>query len=412
MAKDLSFAEKSAAGDKQAGFDYQFYIFIIEACQIKKGQTLSYEENDDVYINDGKSGHHIQVKHTVQTSASGDKINLTSKDDDLWKTIYTWINIINDKKCGRNDLKAQLEYINNSEFILYSNKSSNENVFITSIAEYKQGLILFPNFIQKLKALIGDKEQEEYSEVDKYIELFISLPESWIEIFIKKINFTLDQVNIINQVLSTLSERLFIQNDNQTKAVFDCIFSNLKTKVYLDIAKGGIKGVTYDFEELKSIFGACLYPNVNKVIIRRNIKFDLPEKLEEQNFIKHLINIGDIRSSDRDLIIEYTKFKLLMACNLKIWEQENEILPTMKEDFILDCIRKWRNAHIKSHRDINEEIGDQKLKTAAMNCLDEIRGVELKINEVELDTDLSNGQFYCLNDDELIGWTYEWKSRY
>jgi NADPH-dependent 7-cyano-7-deazaguanine reductase QueF-like protein len=124
VAKERSHTEKTGAGDKSIGFDYQYYYFLHRILNLGVGQSAGLEIKDDVHTElDADFNILYQVKHTVQTDASGVPVALTELDADLWKTLYNWSQVISDKVEGREQVAAQLEFVSKSEFHLVSNKS-------------------------------------------------------------------------------------------------------------------------------------------------------------------------------------------------------------------------------------------------------------------------------------------------
>ena len=109
---------------------------------LEEGEKIGLEVKDDVHLelNDGKQIL-LQLKHSIQNNSAGEIINLTERDTDLWKTIYNWINIINDVADGRSKREDQLRFIDNTNFILVSNKSSNlNNTFLINVENFKKAL--------------------------------------------------------------------------------------------------------------------------------------------------------------------------------------------------------------------------------------------------------------------------------
>ena len=136
--------DKYIAGDKVVGFDYQFYYFMYLALNLKHGEKIGFEVKDDVHI-DMSNGTTIlyQAKHTILTKSDGTPKNLTSLDNDLWKTISNWIDMI----------KSNKSILDNHEFCLVTNKSEENNEFIESLAVFKNDLEInnVINFIKQLK---------------------------------------------------------------------------------------------------------------------------------------------------------------------------------------------------------------------------------------------------------------------
>lgn len=412
MSKPIPYTDSLAAADKQAGFDYQFYIFLLKCFELQNGQSIGYEQLDDVHIDfEGKTTY-IQVKHTIGFSAVGERPNLTQKDIDLWKTLANWVNIINDPSSGRGSESEQLAHVKKSEFILISNKSfSKTNSVVKLFNDYKNSIKTITQLRDELKMLIIESDPQKYSEVDKYIKVFTSQSDNWLDVFVKSVEFTLEIDDIIYEVKAKMKERFMIHSDDQAEDVFNCLFTNFKSDIYDHVAKGN-RSIVFDYDRVKGMTSACLY-KINKPIVRSYETLELPENLEDQIFIKQLIDIGDIQVGDLETIINYTRFKVLMAQNMKDWEQNHELLPTSKSAFIDNCILKWKAVHTKHHRNpFNDTLTEEILKKAALDVIDEIRIIVLTVSDVSLDSMLSHGQFYALSDELKIGWSHDWKTRY
>lgn len=88
MVKKKTIQEQTAAESKSIGFDYQYYYFLFLMLQLESDQAVGYEAKDDVHIDkpDGKQIF-FQLKHSIETKSDGTIVNLTEKDEDIWKTI-------------------------------------------------------------------------------------------------------------------------------------------------------------------------------------------------------------------------------------------------------------------------------------------------------------------------------------
>ncbi len=138
--------------------------------------------------------------------------------------------------------------------------------------------------------------------------------------------------------------------------------------------------------------------------------------MEEQIFIKQLIDIGDIKGNDYEEISEYTGYKILTENNMKLWIQNGELTHDQRKNFDRNSILRWKNCFKVAHDDDEyEETNDELVKMnnkAARKCLNKVREIELSIDNELLDIDLSNGEFYCLSDVPQIGWAIGWKGKY
>ena len=136
MTTGQTIAQKTSAADKSIGFDYQYYYFLEKLLNLKTGQSVGLEVFDDVHVTVSASLQLLfQLKHTTSIAADGKPVNLTSLDDDLWKTMSNWSKVIKDVNDGRTQKDHQLDFIKKTEFHLVTNKSwSASNKFLSNIS--------------------------------------------------------------------------------------------------------------------------------------------------------------------------------------------------------------------------------------------------------------------------------------
>ena len=123
--------ERTSAAKTELEFENQFYYFLNQLLQMKKGESISWEVEDDV-CRKMKNGTEIffQIKHTIQKNIDGTPVNLTNLDADLWKTLDLWVNII--KKSNAPNV-----FLKNKKFVLGSNKSIKENSLYSEIEKIR-----------------------------------------------------------------------------------------------------------------------------------------------------------------------------------------------------------------------------------------------------------------------------------
>ena len=78
------------ADDKLIGFEYQFFYFLLSLLRMKEGDTVGFEVEEDVHIENDKKILLCQLKHSIQRNAKKEIKNLTTADNDLWKTLSLW----------------------------------------------------------------------------------------------------------------------------------------------------------------------------------------------------------------------------------------------------------------------------------------------------------------------------------
>ncbi|RKD94086.1 dsDNA nuclease domain-containing protein [Marinifilum flexuosum] len=394
----------SSAAKTIIGFDYQYYYFLYLLLNLKQGEKIGYEVKDDIHLDkhDGKKIL-LQLKHTLDSEK-----NLTEKDSDLWKTLYNWLSDI--KKIETRD--ERIQEIKSTSYVLVTNKKfSSQNELLVKLGKLQISEIDYSEFEQYVKSLNSSND-----DIKKYMEFLQSLPKYLLINFFNQISFSFSVDEIIDKIELRLQE-LFIKKE-YVSDVFSCLDSNIRKDFYLTTKSHGINEISFNDFQLKYV-NCFNFGRTNRLPIR---EFDdaIPLNPLNQLFIKQLVEIGDVDSSEEDIIREYTRLKLLMYNNLKTWNIKGELTTQQSEKFTKNCLTIWRSLFRESHRQNIKDLSNgltvddiqEKIEVAGLNCLNEIRKLELTIDGEVLDYEVSNGQFYLLSDIPSIGWHVEWKKKY
>lgn len=429
MTNVKSHQEATAAEDKSIGFDYQYYYFLYLILGLGTGESIGLEIKDDIHIDFPENKQTLlQLKHSVQTNAQGEIINLRESDTDLWKTIYNWVKVINDKTEGREELDSRIEFIKRTDFILITNKAYNtKNQFLINLEKLKEGKMdtkEFKGYFKKkydfkLTKKVAKESSEKKGE-DKlllYIKEFLDQEDQWLEEFLKKLSFSLNEDDLIERIKLRIKAK-FIP-ENKIEDVFNSLDSNIRRDNYIAIKKR--ERIEYSFDNLHERYTRCfLLGRTDRRIIRRD-KPSIEEIPEEQLFIKQLEDIGIISKEDddyQDQVIQRTIAKLITFNNLEKWKQEGELTSTEQESFDRESIYEWRVVFDRTYRRVKRKfrydsiVDEIELIDLANECLDEVLSKKLNIQETQLDLEMSNGQYYLLSDKPLVGWRYDWDKRY
>jgi hypothetical protein len=408
--------EYTSADKKSVGFDYQFLYFIYRALELKPGEKIGYEVKDDVHLelNDGKEIF-LQLKHSLQTNSDTSIINMTEKDSDLWKSLYNWNLSINEI-----DETKRLEYINRIEFVLVTNKNNEGNNFFDMTKKLKDGVISidqYKDYICQLhKSVTGDKSHSE--KLRKYMEILTDQKDEILCAFVKRLNFIFKFDDLVKKIKDQIvSNHIDIRKLDE---IFERCVGNLSIWKYENIKKG--QRVYITFEDIDAKVKHCfMYGRSGKLPRRNSKEIELPNKLEEQEFIKELIEIHDLKINEIKNITKYTTFRLKIENLFDTWVQENYVTETDRDEFISMCISLWTNHHRQAHMVSNKEIRKGKMTTdelneclcdCAVNCLCEVRNNILEFCEEKLSIDESNGAFYSLSEQRKIGWKLDWERAY
>jgi len=400
--------KKTGAAPQLIGGDYQFWYFLYCLLDLKRGEKVCFEVKDDVHI-ELINGKYVlcQLKHTVKDSADGKKINLTDLDEDLWKTFYNWVMLI--KKSG-----SESEYIDVNIFILATNKSIKINSFANLFTENPDVVKIIEN-AKKLK-----KKCSKEGKIIEYIELFLSLEEDILKKFISKIKIESGVTNIIEKVKQRVKERL--HGSVHYLDTFYALYTLISENKYLDIASR--REFAFTYEDFYEKYRHCFLIGENKGKLPnpdRTMSLNYPEYMENQNFIKQLIDINLIDPGNKIKIKEHTAIMLEFVNKFEYWMQINLFSHIDVED--LDKVNKyvWKTKFDKTYRSLIRKIRsgtdlndlEDEIKDLACEVYDNVLEEKIRISSYdELDQRLSNGYFYNLSDNLEIGWHYNWEERF
>jgi len=397
----MNIQEKHTAGAQSAGYDYQFYYFVYLALDLKQGQKIGFEVKDDIHIDkEDEKTILFQAKHTTSDG------NLTTLDSDLWKTLSNWTDFI------KNEDKP-IEYLKKHSFVLVTNKNENNNQFIDALVQFKEN-----QNIDNIKNVLKDLKNKTNNDTIKgYIKNVNSLAKTNLKLFFSNLSIETDTTNIIEKVKSKILETT--RQENLVDTIYVSLLANLHTAKYLEITNRNKFEISR--EDFDKKFGGCFKPAFeNKPLPKRNLSSFLPENLEDQIFIKQLLDIGDIQSGEKE-ILEYTTQMLKTLDNFSYWLENSFVLPTEMESFENNSIVIWTNKFNAQYRQIKKQINlgtsiaelEDEIKNLSVQIVDYIREQDLNFQGYPtLEREFSNGHFYALSNDLQIGWHYDWENKY
>lgn len=402
MANKKSVADKTSADDKSIGFEYQYYYFLDRLLNLKSGQTVGLEVEDDVHVAfDADFLLLFQLKHTVKKAANGKPIALPELDVDFWKTVYNWSCLIADDTQGRNTEKAQVSFVRKTEFHLITNKSeSKTNNFLALLNQFQTGEADFGVVRSAAEALHAKTSD---ASIKGYIEKLLGLSESVVEQFLRRILVEHSLDDIIGKVKAAIRDKFI--DAHRVDEVFERLDSNVRQDNFISIKAGLPIVISYDqfMKKYRNIFVDAR----SKSLPTPKFTPVLPEKIFAQVFIKRLIEIEALESSDMETAIDYTLLKLRIARYLESWVQTGELISDEVEKLHDEVIRRWKNEFklafkkCKTTQDVIDE---------AVEMLRQLRKERFAVGPSELDTGLSNGELYLLSDGKRIGWHRDWET--
>lgn len=398
--------EEHTAGPQSLGFDYQFYYFTYLALRLDLGQKVGFEVKDDVHIDkpDGTTVL-LQTKHSILTNANGSIQNLSDLDLDLWKTLSNWTSFIKADSAGN--------FLDKHSFILVTNKNNNQNRFISALVKFH----LDDDFDNFWSELIEIEKKTNDKTIKTYFKTIKSIGKKKLRFFCAKLAIETGEDSIIQKIKDRIFES--VRQRTLVDPIFDTLISNLHVSKYLEIKNRAKFEITLD--EFNEKFGRCFQPAFeSKPLPSRNIPILLPENLEEQIFIKQLLDLGEVVSGSND-IRNYTTQMLKFLNDFTLWTDDNYLLPTEILDFKEDSIVRWDNGFksryfkIKRRIDKGELISvlEDEIQELAIELIHQVREYNLEIRGYpSLGISASNGHYYALSNSLEIGWHFDWENKY
>jgi len=404
MSKDKSHTEKTGAAKTAIGFEYQFYVFLSKLLRLQVGETIGLEVKDDIHT-ELKNNFQIliQVKHTLKNDKDGSPVKLTNLDPSLWKTVSNWVKVVTDPIEKRNTIQSQKEFLSKTTFLLTTNKSlANENILAELINEAGGSSKNVSSMRKKLKDL---KEQTTDSTIKSQISDLLNLKTEILSIFLNKIEFEDDNRLPIEDCKNAIKEKLLPLN--RIDLAFDQICAQVRHDNYITIKNGDVIQISFDDFHLKY---RALFDKIrsDKLVIRK-FEDKLPEDLLTQTFIKQLIDINYLSKSNNEKIANYTRKKLHLINNLLSWENNGEICELEKNELNTDAIGQWQNHFDYLHK---EGASEKEINESAAAILYELLKLKLTLADTVLNIELSNGKYFELSDQPVLGWHKNWEIKH
>lgn len=402
MSNKKSVADKTSADDKSIGFDYQYYYFLDKVLNLKSGQSVGLEVEDDVHIEVGADFLLLfQLKHTVQKAAGGQPIALPELDVDFWKTVHNWSQTITDDTQNRTTVDAQLAFVQKTEFHLVTNKSqSHTNAFLVLLDKVKSNAVDFVEVKAAAKAL-HDKTADV--TIKGYISTLLALNDSVAEQFVRRIYVQLSLDDIIGQVKSSIRDKFI--DPKRIDDVYERLDSNIRQDNFIAIKAGQPILISYDqfMQRYRNIF----IDGRSKSLPAPSFTPVLPGEIFAQIFIKRLMEIEALEPHDNETAVDYTLQKLRIVRYLESWVQSGDLISDEVDALHKEVFLRWKNRFQFAFKKCTTT---QDVIDSAIDLLVQLREERFHVGPSELDTQLSNGELYYLSDDGKIGWHRNWET--
>ena len=392
------------------GFDYQFLYFINRLLKMAdKRDDVSYEKYDDVSMSSEEGLVYFQLKHTIG-GRNQKTVNLSLRDYDLWKTLAVWIDITN-----KQDEDKRIDFLESNSFVLVTNKNPVNNPFWMELQKYQKGEMSFDElkkFYTKVYDETGESKRKEVNgqkgkTTKGYIKCLIDF--DYADQLLKSMSICFEP-DLKKEILESLELNKNIPHKNVEEA-YQELLGMIRDKYYSD------QKDSYTREEFSKVFDRiCQKYRERKFTFKRNTMTKLPPHLEDQVFIKQLMDVEDISLEDDPLIVEYTMEKFDYINSIRVATKNDDVSEEEVENVRADAVRYWRQKYKHYMGLINPDDNDKIIEKAS-DLLNDIRDKNIYFVEKEIESYFSNGCFYYLSDKDSehepqIGWRPGWEEKY
>lgn len=402
------FEQKHSAAAGDAAFSFQFYSFVYRLLKLQKGESVGYEIKDDIHIESfGDKLKLIQVKHTTQKKIDETPANLTSLDIDLWKTLSNWMGWVQESK------KSTLE-LGSVSYILFTNKEAGKIDFCDKLGEFKNEETSIDNLLDELNQLYSKTTDET---IKGYIDTVKSFDKNKLIVILKNIDFETGNNNIIQKIKNEL-ESICRFNPCALEKVYKLLIGSIYEDKFQSI--NGNVNFSLSYDEFNQKYRNCFeeaYDRENLPIrsipIETALDFDA---LKKEVYIRQLNDIFAINSESDIVNIHHCK----LSWDNHMLDWQYLLLPEDYKIMHSNAYQHWWNSfqeayyslRIKLNRDPSCQLQEEDIFPLAFSCLSNTRNKYIHYRSQNLDTILSNGFFYTLANEPIIGWHFSWEKLY
>lgn len=371
------FVKRHKADLQALGFDIQFLAFVNFLLNIKGGDIITYEKEDDIVVSctDGTKWL-IQVKNSVDDGAK-----MTDADSDFWKTFDNWLTLYAISDSKENFLKA------GNRFIIYTNKAPSNSFYeqIKDLQNGKCGIETVISFLQN----VNDKTS--YFTV---VEKMLKLKAVELRMFLLKV-----EIMQITNSLGALYDNFLEQFNKPTKA--DQIVWELLGKLHIEKINAATnrKFLSYEknafLNEYRGILQKVSDESLNPV--QDGIE-EITNDTKQLPFIKYLDQIGVLNLPGS--IGKYCGDWLCFCRSIQYYYSVQLMTPELEKAMNISAKSLWSDSFFRCHRRIRSNSSEEEKVEAAQKCFDEVIEYRIPINDVHsIYKPFSSGWFLNMTND-------------
>ena len=343
------FISRHKADLQACGFDIQFVAFVNFLFDIKGGDVIAYEKEDDIVVSCTEGTKWlIQVKNSVDDNAK-----MTDADSDFWKTFDNWLSLYDLSESKEEFLKP------GNRFILYTNKELSIS-FYEKIKNLRDGNCGIEEVISFLKKV--EKKVSYYPIVKKMLDL------NKVELnkFLHKV-----EVMQVADSLKVLYEKFLEIYNMPTKA--DQIVSELLGDLYKEKINAAKNHQTFSYEKtdfLEKYRGILQKVSDESLVSIPDDVVNIPQDVKDIPFIKYLDEIDVLNLPDS--IEEYYGNWFCYNSYIQYYYSVQLMTPELERSMNVTAKSLWSNSFRNKHRKINCHSLDTEKIYAAQDCFYEV----------------------------------------
>ena len=408
--KRLHTAEEThAAMDKIGGFTYQFFCFLFHLLKMERGETVSFEKLDDAAIEKGNLITLYQAKHSTQVNANGEAKEMTNRSLDLWKAIDVWRKLIIGK--SERTEEEQREYIRAHKFCFVCNKPLTDNKLVSLCEEVKAGAgndridIVLDEITKEGKPRKEDDKEPAYRTVQMMIDALKTY--NLRSDFLKDVEFEFkSQGDIKKECIQHIADGIRF-SDEEAISVYDDFFTEA-VKDFFEQADNGIP-LSYTFEEQKKRFERVFQYHREEKLDFRIFKEKYRKEFLDLVCIQQLMRVRDVVATETDKVAKYASQFYSFKNRFDELRENSKILDHEEETFVEDAKTYWENEFGHAYIELADDANDDEVVKKAQDILYKVRKHQVKLCNELLGLVISNGAYYYLSDECIVGWHKNWQ---
>lgn len=400
--------EQHTAMDKIGGFVYQFYYFLYLLLRMEDGEEVSFEKLDDAAVESGDSISLVQVKHTVKVTAAGEIVDLTNRSTDLWKAVDVWRKLIVGNDDENKTTEEKKKYIEEHQFVFVSNKDYVDNKFAKLCHDLQTNTSQI-NIDQVLDEITGEGKSRKTTTKGRTVQMMIDDLKSFElkEAFLSRISFeTISQTDLRKKCVETIKKDAWFAED-ESEVVFDDFLCEA-VKDFSEQADLG-KPLTYTYQERRERFLKVFQYHREEKLDFRILKQQYKKEFLDLVCIQQLIKVKDFAASQTDKVAKCTSHFYSFKNRYDELRENSKILDIEEEMFMEEATGYWENEFENAYDGLDDTATEEEIVKKAKSILYEVRKQRLKLCNESLNQPISDGAFYYLSDECIIGWHKNWR---